>query len=84
MTITGSGFTASVAGNQVTVGGVGCIVTAATTTEIKCKIGKSPAGDQKVEVNVLGCGLAGGSVTLSMTLSVSAVDPKTACSNGGK
>lgn len=69
--------------NHVTIGGVECTVTAATTTTITCNIGNGPVGPHSVIVTVDDKGNADGNVQFSYTASVSSVSP-TSGSLGGK
>jgi hypothetical protein len=42
VTFTGTGFSSVVADNTIVIDGIPCIVSAATTTEVKCTTGKRP------------------------------------------
>ena len=71
---------------MVTIGGVNCTVTAATTSSITCDVGNGPVGEHIVKVNVAGKGLAshtGGDVMFSYTADISGISPTTG-SLGGK
>ena len=71
---------------MVTIGGVNCTVTAATTSSITCDVGNGPVGEHKVKVNVGGKGLAShssGDVMFSYTADISGISPTTG-SLGGK
>jgi len=79
----GTGFDGSAANNNVTIGGVTCNVTAATSTQITCTLGNGPTGVRNVVVNVLGQGQASGTVTFTYTSDITSISP-TSGSIGGK
>ncbi|XP_052245987.1 fibrocystin-L-like isoform X3 [Dreissena polymorpha] len=58
LTVTGTGFSGTLADNKVTIGNVPCTVTAATTTEIRCTLGNGPLGSYPVVVSVSPVGRA--------------------------
>ena len=84
--ITGTGFNATESGNTVTIGGVACTVTAATSVAITCDVGNGPVGDHKVMVNVGSKGDAdhsSGDVLFTYTADIDGVSPSSG-SLGGK
>merc|ERR1719199_1685349 len=93
LTVVGSGFTADPASdNTVTVGGVDCSVTSATSTELACTLGSalSVAGSYLVSVNVAGNGdaqLAVNStvsdVTVAIAATVTGIDVASGSYGGG-
>ena len=52
MTITGSDFSSTLSDNRVVIGGEDCVITAATSSEITCDVGRLPVGDNTVKVYV--------------------------------
>ena len=72
--------------NDVVIGGERCIVTSATTTELKCNIGQGPAGTYRVMINVAGKGYAkhdAGNIQFKYKFQISAISP-TSGSRGGE
>ena len=86
ITVSGTRFSSTQADNTVTIGGVDCNVTAATSTSITCDVGNGPVGDYKVEVNVAGKGFAShdsSDVMFTYTADITGISPS-AGSLGGK
>ena len=84
ISISGTGFSSTL-DNRVTIGGVDCSVTAATTTSITCDVGNGPVGEHKVVVNIDSKGVAshsGGDVTFSYTADISSISPTTGSLGG--
>ena len=85
ISISGTGFSSTNDNNMVTIGGVNCTVTAATTSSITCNVGNGPVGEHKVKVNVAGKGLAShtsGDVMFSYTADISGISPTTGSLGG--
>jgi len=82
--ISGTGFSGSTSDNNVTIAGVPCTVTAATTSSITCDVGNGPVGAYDVIVNVAGNGDAAisGNVEFTYTANISSISP-TSGSLGG-
>ena len=83
--MSGTRFSSTQADNTVTIGGVSCSVTAATTTSITCDVGNGPVGDHKVMVNIAGKGFAShdsGDVMFSYTADVTGISPSTGSLGG--
>lgn len=74
LTITGTSFGASAADNSVTIGGVACTVTSASSTQLVCTVGAG-TGSHAVEVNVAGVGLASGSFSFSYNTRITSITP---------
>ena len=85
ITVSGTRFSSIQADNTVTIGGVDCTVTEATTTSITCDVGNGPVGDHKVMVNVAGKGFASHSsdIMFTYTANITGISPS-AGSLGGK
>ncbi|XP_053388768.1 fibrocystin-L-like [Mercenaria mercenaria] len=81
--ISGTGFSGSVSGNIVTIGGVECTVTAARDNSITCDVGNGPLGSYPVLVNVDGKGQSTGNVQFTYTSNITSISP-TSGSLGGK
>ena len=78
LTITGTGFSTTASSNTVIIGTSGvCTVTAASATSLTCTISAAPAGTYGIQVNVADKGLATGtsSYTVTITLQVSSISP---------
>lgn len=78
LTITGTGFSTTATSNTVIIGTSGvCTVTAASATSLTCTISAAPAGTYGIQVNVADKGLATGtaSFTVTITLQVSSISP---------
>lgn len=76
--IFGTGFNNSISYNIVSIGGMVCIVTTATSTTIHCDIDNGPGGEHTVIVEVLGKGTAthrGGEVTIAFNSSIDNFTP---------
>ena len=73
LTISGSNFAGTVAGNNVTLSGNLCKVSSATTSQIICSTTGVPAGINPVVVSVLNKGYARGSATVTAQISISTV-----------
>lgn len=74
LTITGTSFGATPADNTVTIGGVDCPVTTASSTQLVCTLGAG-TGTHDVEVNVAGVGLASGSHTFTYNTRITSIAP---------
>lgn len=81
--ISGLGFSAVMAENTVTIGGVPCIVTASSIANITCSCGNGPLGSYPVVVTVEGSGTASGQGVFSYTADITSISP-TSGSLGGK
>jgi hypothetical protein len=78
LTITGTGFSTTPSSNAVIIGTSGvCTVTAASSTSLTCTISAAPEGTYPIQVNVAGKGLATGtsSFTVTVTLQVTSIFP---------
>ncbi|XP_077992871.1 fibrocystin-L-like [Glandiceps talaboti] len=82
ITISGTGFSSVTSDVTVTLDGVECTVSSASTTSIDCDLGEHSAGTFDVVVHVSGKGLATSSSTFEYQLTLTAVSP-TQCSFGG-
>ncbi|XP_048777455.2 fibrocystin-L-like isoform X3 [Ostrea edulis] len=82
LTITGTSFGASAADNSVTIGGVACTVTSASSTQLVCTVGAG-TGSHAVEVNVAGVGLASGSFSFSYNTRITSITPTSGSLAGG-
>ena len=82
--ITGTGFSSVTSDNNVTIAGVDCSVTAATTTEITCSVGNGPVGAYPVVVTVVDKGDAAiaGTVEFSYTAAISGISPSSGSLGG--
>lgn len=74
LTISGSSFGASTADNTVTIGGVACTVTSASSTQLVCTVGAG-TGSHDVEVNVVGVGLASGTFSFTYNTQITGISP---------
>lgn len=82
----GSGFSTTASANTVVIGTSGsCTVTSATSTQLVCTISSATAGTYGVQVNVDGKGLATGtsSFTVTVSLQITAVSPTQGGAGGG-
>ena len=78
LTITGTGFSGTANSNRVIIGTSGtCPIVSATTTELTCTITDAPSGDYTIQVNVLDRGLAMGtsSFTVNISLQITSISP---------
>ncbi|CAK8674402.1 unnamed protein product [Clavelina lepadiformis] len=85
VTLIGTLFSAIASENEVKIGNVSCIVISATSTEIVCSMGNSPAGDQPVMLSVSGKGLASINSTFAwfqVSGSVTSFSPTSGSQNG--
>uniref|UniRef100_H2YQB4 Polycystic kidney and hepatic disease 1 (autosomal recessive)-like 1 n=1 Tax=Ciona savignyi TaxID=51511 RepID=H2YQB4_CIOSA len=87
ITLTGTGFSATMDDNDVTIGGVACVVTAASKTSVTCMLGNSPGGRQPLAMKVAGKGWKTGSVstavaTFAVTSTVTSIVPASGSTNG--
>ncbi|XP_021358207.1 fibrocystin-L-like [Mizuhopecten yessoensis] len=83
--ISGNGFSDNLSNNIVTIGGIICNVTMATSTLITCDIDNVTGGEHTVAVDVLGSGLAkygDGNVTIFFSTQIDGIKP-TMCGLGG-
>ncbi|WAR05573.1 PKHL1-like protein, partial [Mya arenaria] len=83
VTISGTGFSSNQSDNSVTIGGVACSVTAATSTSITCSVGNGPVGTYPVVVNIAGKGYASGSIEFTYTADVTGISPASSSLGGG-
>ena len=83
LTIDGSGFSSVNADNSVMIGGVACVITAASANQITCSVGNGPMGQFPVVVNIQGKGQATGSFKFTYTASADSITP-TSGSFGGE
>ncbi|XP_045208899.2 fibrocystin-L-like [Mercenaria mercenaria] len=83
VSIYGTGFSAIVRANNVTVGGIECDVTAAEYSKITCDIGNSPAGTFPVLVKVEDKGYASGKVYFTYTADMLSIFPTSGGIGGG-
>lgn len=82
--VSGSGFSSVTSDNTVTISGVACSVTSATTTSITCTVGNGPIGTYPVIVNVAGKGDAeiSGTVEFTYTADISGISPSSGSLGG--
>ena len=74
VTITGTGFSTTASDNKVIIGTSGsCTVTAASSTSLTCTIAAAPAGTYGIQVNVAGKGLATGTSSFTVTVSLQVI-----------
>lgn len=76
--LNGTGFSDTSSDNSVMIGGVACVVTSSTSTQIQCDIGQGPAGPHEVLLNVASKGLArhvGGTMTFTYIFFVDSFSP---------
>ena len=87
LTITGSGFTTDIADFVVSVGSLGCEVTAATESSITCTLESGSAGVYDVSVVVKSLGLstqpAAGQLTHEVTMAIFSNSPSEGSMGGG-
>lgn len=83
ITIVGTGFSSVTSENIVTIGGVACSVTAATSTSITCDVGNGPVGFHSVLVTVQDKGYASGNVQFSYGADVLSISPTSGSLGGG-
>ncbi|XP_067676837.1 fibrocystin-L-like isoform X2 [Haliotis asinina] len=83
LTITGTGFSTTAENNTVMIGGVACVVSAATATQITCSVGNGPTGSYVVKVNVDGKGTANSAEQFEYESSVTGISPTTGSLAGG-
>lgn len=84
--ITGSGFDASTASNNVVlIGETICAITSATATNIICAAGENPVGTYGFTVKVLGKGLAimNSATTVTFALTATTTYPVSGPAGGG-
>ncbi|XP_076824499.1 fibrocystin-L-like isoform X2 [Clavelina lepadiformis] len=80
ITIEGSGFTGTISSAAVVlVGGVLCAVTAIDDTNIQCRLGNSPSGEQPIALNIVGKGspliASGSSIAININGRIDAISP---------
>ncbi|KAH3704525.1 hypothetical protein DPMN_079581 [Dreissena polymorpha] len=68
---------------MVTIAGVPCTVTTATSTSIVCDVGNGPVGAHAMRVNVAGKGFATGNVQFTYVANIDRISP-TSGSFGGE
>lgn len=80
--IVGSNFVAG--STTVTVGGVSCAVTSASSTSITCTIGSGPAGNQPVLATVASIGQSNNNIQFQYILQVTNISPSSGSYGGGQ
>lgn len=86
ITLTGSGFSSSVAEVNVTIGGITCHVTSASLSSITCVTGQSIGGSQEIIVLIADKGVAkpaSGKVLFTYPVIVNEIQPRRGSSGGG-
>ncbi|XP_071488092.1 fibrocystin-L-like [Diadema antillarum] len=84
ITISGSAFSNDTADVSVTIDGVECTVTSASTSTVQCNVGAHSAGIFDVEMYVDGLGIGDSDETFEYVLTVSSISPSAGSFGGGQ
>ncbi|XP_060584412.1 fibrocystin-L-like isoform X2 [Ruditapes philippinarum] len=82
LTITGINFDANNTNNQVTIGGVICVVTSSSSGQLICTVGNGELGTHAVVVDVQGKGKSSGETTFTLEAAFSGITPQTSTLGG--
>jgi hypothetical protein len=82
LTITGTNFDANNTNNQVTIGGVICVVTSSSSGQLICTVGNGELGTHAVVVDVQGKGKSSGETTFTLEATFSGITPQTSTLGG--